>query len=169
MSGPLDLCPELKDHSPKSFQLPGGIIDQHSLPPPHPTQLPPRLQHLSDIDNSSRILLHCVMTYNGPIRQLWRQTDDTVRRRDGTQGRRDAHSFFSVLVVVVVCVFLFCSVFQVTFLLITAHQQSFFFSYFTNNLRGIFNKNKRCVFSCVSDHLLHRALHQMEIDTAQII
>lgn len=25
----LDPCPELKDHSPKSFQLPGGIINQH--------------------------------------------------------------------------------------------------------------------------------------------
>lgn len=31
LSSRLDLCPELKDHSPKSFQLPGAIIDQHSL------------------------------------------------------------------------------------------------------------------------------------------
>lgn len=30
-SARLDPCPELKDNSPKSFQEPGGIIDQHSL------------------------------------------------------------------------------------------------------------------------------------------
>lgn len=32
LSARLDPCPELKDHSPKSFQYPGGIIDQHLLP-----------------------------------------------------------------------------------------------------------------------------------------
>lgn len=31
LSAHLDPCPELKDHSAKSFQWPRGIIDQHLL------------------------------------------------------------------------------------------------------------------------------------------